>query len=165
MSVVKDSGSTREFSTGAHRDNATGKGRCDLLPLKEVALIMEDKVLENISKFEETYDKSYLVQAVRLARETISEYEGNFSTMFIETSKLYEDGANKYGENNWKNGMPISCYIDSGIRHYLKTLRKDEDEPHWRGFVWNMLGALWSINNVPGSLEEYKEQTNAYKVK
>lgn len=29
---IKDSGVTREFDTGAHRDNAEGKGRCDLLP-------------------------------------------------------------------------------------------------------------------------------------
>lgn len=29
---IKDSGSTREFETGAHRDNAEGKGRCDLVP-------------------------------------------------------------------------------------------------------------------------------------
>ena len=40
---IKDSGSRREFSTGAHRDNAKGKGRCDLLPLRQVAKVMADK--------------------------------------------------------------------------------------------------------------------------
>ena len=50
MAEIKDSGSRREFSTGAHRDNATGKGRCDLLPLKYVAEVMEDEVIRNISK-------------------------------------------------------------------------------------------------------------------
>lgn len=34
---IKDSGETREFSTGAHRDASTGKGRCDLLPVKYTA--------------------------------------------------------------------------------------------------------------------------------
>ena len=29
---IKDSGERREFSTGAVRDMAEGKGRCDLLP-------------------------------------------------------------------------------------------------------------------------------------
>ena len=31
--MIKDSGERREFSTGAVRDIAEGKGRCDLLPL------------------------------------------------------------------------------------------------------------------------------------
>lgn len=34
---IKDSGEQRQFETGAHRDNAANKGRCDLLPMKEVA--------------------------------------------------------------------------------------------------------------------------------
>ncbi len=41
MSEIKDSGSMREFETGAHRDNATGKGRCDLLPMTQVAMACE----------------------------------------------------------------------------------------------------------------------------
>lgn len=35
--TIKDSGNRREFSTGAVRDMAEGKGRCDLLPLTEVS--------------------------------------------------------------------------------------------------------------------------------
>ena len=31
--VIQDSGTRREFSTGAVRDNAEGRGRCDLLPM------------------------------------------------------------------------------------------------------------------------------------
>ena len=31
--MLKDSGAIREFRTGAVRDIAEGKGRCDLLPL------------------------------------------------------------------------------------------------------------------------------------
>lgn len=158
MANVKDSGSMREFSTGAHRDNATGKGRCDLLPLKEVAEVMNDPVLMELSKFFEDKDPERIKNALRISLNTVSEYENNFSTMFIEASKLYEDGANKYGENNWKKGMPLNCYLDSGIRHYLKTLRKDNDEPHYRGFVWNMLGALWTIDNIPNSLNEFLEK-------
>lgn len=163
MSKVKDSGSMRTWSSGAHRDNAKGKGRCDLMPLTEVALVMEDPVIMAIAEFTETFNPDCLVQALRAAKDTI--FEGQEANMFLEVSHLYEDGAEKYGEDNWKNGMPISCYIDSGTRHYLKTLRGDDDEPHYRGFVWNMLGALWSIKNIPDSLENYKVQKSAYKVK
>ncbi len=148
MAELKDSGSTREFSTGAHRDNATGKGRCDLLPLRQVANVMQDKVIDNIASFMETHDKKYLEQAIRESVNTLPQYKTGLPNMMIEVSHQYEDGANKYGENNWKNGMPLKCYIDSGTRHYLKTLRGDDDEPHYRGFVWNMLGALWTIDNI-----------------
>lgn len=155
MSEIKDSGSRREFATGAHRDNAQGKGRCDLLPLKYVAEVMEDEVIANIASFMETKDRTYIIKALRESKNTIPQFAtGGYANMMIEVSHLYEDGALKYGENNWKNGMPLKCYIDSGTRHYLKTLRGDDDEPHYRGFVWNFLCALWTIDNVPGALDD-----------
>jgi hypothetical protein len=46
-------------------------------------------------------------------------------------------------------GIPLHCYIDSGVRHYLKFKRGDDDEPHGRAFVWNILGALWTQENKP----------------
>lgn len=179
---IKDSGTTQEFSTGAHRDNATGKGRCDLLPLKQVASAMaNDKVLLLIDQFMETRDTIYLANAIRASAETLSqfrfknivrefngfgisinmpdeEYEADqklailnacVAHMMLEASKLYESGANKYGANNWKLGMPVNRYIDSGVRHYLKTIRGDVDEPHYRGFVWNILCAMWTAENIP----------------
>lgn len=154
MSKIKDSGSTREFDTGAHRDNATGKGRCDLLPLKQVAEIMEDPVIEEIAKFMDTGDSIHLRNAIKNSVNTLPQYATGLPNMMLEVSHLYEDGALKYGENNWKCGMPLKCYIDSGTRHYLKTLRGDNDEPHYRGFVWNLLGALWTIENVPNALND-----------
>lgn len=45
--------------------------------------------------------------------------------------------------------MPTWRYCDSGVRHYLKTLRGDIDEPHYRGFIWNMLCAMWTAVNKP----------------
>lgn len=69
--------------------------------------------------------------------------------MMLEASKLYEAGADLYGANNWQLGMPVNRYIDSGTRHYLKTLRGDIDEPHYRGFVWNLLCAVWTAYNLP----------------
>ena len=42
MAELKDSGSRRGFGTGAVRDMAEGKGRCDLLPLREVAELMDN---------------------------------------------------------------------------------------------------------------------------
>ena len=39
--MIKDSGNRREFESGAVRDMAEGKGRCDLMPLLEVGRVMD----------------------------------------------------------------------------------------------------------------------------
>lgn len=39
MSEIKDSGNRRQFSSGAVRDIAEGKGRMDLMPLDIIILI------------------------------------------------------------------------------------------------------------------------------
>lgn len=100
--VIKDSGSKREFETGAHRDNATGKGRCDLLPLRQVGILMNDDVILNVATFMETKDESYLYEALRAGQKNLPQYkETGIADMILEASKLYEAGAIKYGENNW----------------------------------------------------------------
>lgn len=145
--MIKDSGERREFDTGAVRDIQEGKGRCDLLPLREVAYILDDTTLMCIGHFMETKDPLWLKRV--LQRFGIEWYENAYYTMMLEVSKHYEEGCQKYGERNWEKGIPLHCYIDSGVRHYLKHLRGDTDEHHDRAFVWNMLGALWTINHKP----------------
>ena len=39
--MIQDSGDRRQFESGAVRDMAEGKGRCDLMPLHEVAEIFD----------------------------------------------------------------------------------------------------------------------------
>ena len=180
--VLKDSGSMREFTTGAHRDNATGKGRCDLLPMEVVSMVMfNDPVFKSVGKFMEDRDPKHLIDAIQYSVETVHRFhylsifneleaEGveirgiNSSDptelkkammtsclahMMIEASKQYESGAIKYQPNNWQLGMSVNIYIDSGMRHYLKTLRGDIDEPHYRGFLWNLLCAVWTCQHKP----------------
>jgi len=41
-------------------------------------------------------------------------------------SKRFEDGANKYGRDNWTKGIPLSRYIDSLYRHlwqFMEAMR------------------------------------------
>ena len=40
----------------------------------------------------------------------------------------FENGAVKYGDNNWKLGQPLSGYLDSGLRHAFNTLDLQVDE-------------------------------------
>ena len=145
--MIKDSGERREFESGAVRDIQEGKGRCDLLPLKEIAYLLDDTTIEGIGNFMESKDPLWLKKALR--RFAVECYEHDLPEMILEVSIHYEEGCKKYGERNWEKGLPVHCFIDSGVRHYLKWLRGDKDERHDRAFVWNVLGALWTIRNKP----------------
>lgn len=139
--MIVDSGNRTEFDTGAVRDLGSGKGRCDLLPLREVAEYIGDVVLDAIASFQETNDTAFLYDAL---------YETDMFTdeasAILEVAIHFEEGCNKYGERNWEKGIPVHRYIDSAIRHYLKYLRGDDDERHDRAFFWNILCCIWEIN-------------------
>lgn len=146
MSEILDSGARREFGTGAVRDIAEGKGRCDLLPLDVIGRMLCDNVLKNIERYIRDGNTDFLWSAI--IEFATQKYEDIY-TAILEVSKQYEEGAKKYSDRNWEKGIPVHCYIDSGVRHYLKFKRGDTDEPHDRAFVWNMLGAIWTHENKP----------------
>lgn len=148
--MIHDSGNRREFPTGAVRDISEGKGRCDLMPIAVVANLLDsliggDYVMREIAAFAKTNETTCLYRA--LSTFAILAYDGSAETMILEASKHFEEGAKKYGPNNWQKGLPINCYIDSGIRHYLKYRRGDEDEPHNRAFVWNVMCCIWEVDH------------------
>ena len=148
---IKDSGDRTEFSTGAVRDMREGKGRCDLMPLDVVAKILANQDLESIAKFQKSGRVDYLYNILKFGATF-----GKPEDMFLEVAKHFEDGAKKYGENNWQKGIPVNCYIDSAVRHYLKFLRGDTDERHDRAFVWNILCCIWTVENMP-ELNTYRK--------
>ena len=165
MSIV-DSGERREFESGAVRDIAEGKGRCDLLPLDVIEGMFraggkDYSPLGFISMYIYTGDETYLYRAIYNFCRT----EGiDTITMILEVSKHYEDGAKKYAERNWEKGIPLHCYIDSGVRHYLKHRRGDTDERHDRAFVWNMLCAVWTQQYKPELIDLPFAQENGDNV-
>lgn len=156
MSELKDSGNRREFSTGAVRDVADGKGRCDLLPLAQVGEIVGSDTLCLIGMFLESGKMTRLMDAIHAFCE---ERDWDLPTAMLEVSIHYEDGARKYAERNWEIGIPVHCFIDSAVRHYLKWRRGDTDEPHDRAVLWNLLGAWWTMENHP----ELNDLPNARK--
>lgn len=141
--TIKDSGNRREFETGAVRDMQEGKGRCDLMPLEVVAAIMDDSVIDYIAAFQKTGNTNNLIRIFQMG---IDDMFPNAATMLLEVAKHFEEGAKKYGENNWQKGIPVNCYIDSAVRHYIKWRRGDKDEPHNRAFVWNLMCCIWEVD-------------------
>ena len=163
---ILDSGHRREFETGAVRDIQEGKGRCDLLPLDVIASIYDHKspnlgrcaVLHEIARYVRTGDYIMLYDAIeQFMLKDVPFGDCNWSTIFLEVSKHFEEGCKKYGENNWQKGIPTHCYIDSAVRHYLKWARGDKDEPHDRAFCWNILCCIWTCIHKP-ELNDYAKE-------
>lgn len=155
MSEILDSGTRREFGTGAVRDVQEGKGRCDLMPLD----VLAEYYSEHHALCPHIGITAHLFAALRWFRVP-GRYERS-ETMFLELAKHYEAGAKKYGEHNWEKGIPVHCYIDSAVRHLLKFLRGDDDEPHDRAFVWNVVGAIWTVKHKPELMDmEITEESN-----
>ena len=158
MANIVDSGNRREFDSGAVRDVAEGKGRCDLLPLDICADVIEyyfDRyddikhnrdVLRPIAEFMEDRELWHLYNA--FARFACA-YGWDVPSMLLEVSRHFEDGAKKYGERNWEKGIPAHCYVDSAVRHYLKFCNDLDDERHDRAFCWNLLCLAWTLKHRP----------------
>lgn len=144
--LLPDSGERRQFESGAVRDIAQGKGRCDLMPLGVIAKWLNHECLFMINEYLYKGDTCYLRFALSEFLEILQIDTG---TALLEVAKHFEDGAVKYGDRNWEKGIPVHCYIDSAVRHYLKFYRGDKDEPHDRAFMWNILCAIWTHENYP----------------
>lgn len=147
---IKDSGQRTEFETGAVRDmQGEDKGACHLLPLDVIADFFKNELEETfiqIQAFLNDFDVVHLYSVLEL----FAHYKGlTIPQMILEVSVHYRDGAKKYKPHNWKLGIPVSSYISSGVRHLLKDIDGQCDERHDRAFVWNMLGAIWTMDHKP----------------
>lgn len=125
--VIKDSGKKREFSSGAHRDFAEGKGRMDLLPHAEVnrafALVLEEEseapktmvsclykaLTEILIGMQNLDDESYILRAVGLI--TIAEgIHENVKTNDVENPDSI--GMFTYGI------IQVSKHYEAGAKKY-----------------------------------------------
>ena len=145
---IKDSGNRQSFKSGAVRDMSKGKGRLDLIPLSVVAKLMKDNVMTYISYFQSTRQLKFLYQVLEEAMQDDKPY------LILELSKHFEKGAEKYDERNWEKGIPTHRYIDSALRHYLKYLNAEEDEPHFIAFIWNIACLLWTVENLGDDVDK-----------
>lgn len=159
--TIKDSGHRRKFKTGAVRDMQKGKGRCDLLPLHEVARVITEAddimmrgkagiVISDIAHALDFLKKEDYDNAKGFLYQALADFRTGYNStpeMILEVSKHFENGAVKYGEDNWQKGIPFDSCINSGIRHFLKCLANYNDEDHYRAFVWNVLVLIWTINH------------------
>lgn len=153
--MINDSGKRMIFSSGAVRDISEGKGRCDLLPLDVIAdYLGGNDFLIMIDRFVQAAGVEWLESAITIF---IEHKQWSFETAMIEVSIHFEEGEAKYGDDtgtpNWQRGIPIHCYIDSAVRHYLKWRRGDTDERHDRAVLWNLMCCIWTLRHKPEMMD------------
>lgn len=144
--MILDSGNRTEFASGAVRDVQEGKGDMTLVPLEVVNKLLDhDPIIMTIHNFQQSHHTLELYAALRFF--AVKCYDANIASMILEVSKHFEEGAKKYERDNWKKGIPVERYIDSALRHYMKYLRGDHDEPHDRALVWNLMCCIWEVDH------------------
>lgn len=144
--TILDSGDRKKFDSGAVRDISEGKGRFDLIPISIVATLFDDVKISRILSMLHEFMVNKDYHALVIVINTFCEYHNwTIPEMLLEVAKHYEARCVKYGERNWEKGIPLHSYIDSGLRHLMKFLLNYNDEPHDRAFIWNMLGAMWTV--------------------
>ena len=145
---ILDSGDRTQFESGAVRDMREGKGRFDICPLEVMGNYIcadndsIDPFIRDMSMFLNTDSVSYLYSAMH--HFELMYYPDPYS-MMLDVAIHFEQGAKKYGDANWKRGIPTWCYIDSATRHYIKCRRGDADEPHTRAVIWNLMCCIWEV--------------------
>jgi hypothetical protein len=74
------------------------------------------------------------------------ERKGRYDLMFfiaLERLAIHlENGANKYGDNNFRLGQPLGRYVSSAIRHISKWVLGWQDEDHLGAAIWNLCALL-----------------------
>lgn len=71
------------------------------------------------------------------------------------------EGALKYGERNVDLGIPQRSLLDSAIRHIVRYIHGETDEPHLRAAAWNVLWALEQETTHPELIDLPERQEEA----
>lgn len=70
-----------------------------------------------------------------------------------------EQGAEKYGDRNWQQGIPLSRYFSSAVRHLVQWQAGDRNEDHLAAVLFNVGALLWTEQQIDdGNLPESLRQ-------
>lgn len=111
----------------------------------------DDAFLEKVGRYQikDQSDVIFGTGAVREPKEGKGRCDLLPAAALLRLAKHYERGANRYGDRNWEKGLPMSSYLDSGLRHLLRYLDGQRDEDHLAAAAWNILGAMWTEDKFP----------------
>lgn len=67
----------------------------------------------------------------------------------------YEEGAKKYGDHNWRKGIPSTTIMDSLLRHVAAYYQGQDDEDHLSAIVFNTLCLIYNEDKMTDNEEVY----------
>lgn len=176
---IKVDGEPDGFEGGAVRYSKKGKGRFDLIPPEVVYLligygelrfakqdvvdiskadILRDAYIDDPKRYIETVVDMVIYQwapseiidnKFNIKRVRYDDFLYGLCLMLKDLALHYEFGAEKYGVDNWKNGIPLTggerggSFTDSGLRHLNQYLLLEDDEKHDVSCVWNFVNAIY----------------------
>jgi hypothetical protein len=68
-------------------------------------------------------------------------------------AKAYGEGAVKYGDPNWRQGIPEKSLVNHAMAHLHAHLAGDTSEDHLAHLTWNFLTLIWVQENRPELLD------------
>lgn len=83
--------------------------------------------------------RTYPSGAVRDKRTGKGRYDLLQHRALGRVAKVAERGAAKYGDENWKLGIPENDFLDSALRHLHQYASGFRDEDHLGQAAWNIL--------------------------
>lgn len=86
--------------------------------------------------------------SVRDVRDGKGRYDLLPPNALFLVARQFEEGARKYGDNNWLKGQPLSAYLDSATRHGFNVLAGLDDENHAVAAAWNWLAFLETRHRI-----------------
>lgn len=57
---------------------------------------------------------------------------------------IYGEGAKKYGDRNWKKGLPTADVLNHAFMHYTEWRKGNTDEDHLAKIAWAMFTLIWN---------------------
>ena len=186
---IKMDGEKDSFEGGAIRYTKKGKGRYDLIPSQQIHDIINyaklnwDSIvgkdddfcsIHNVlmSAYPDADDLTYgnyieiIINIIRYSYIAAAKnpifnfFMIGFVKMLKDLAIHYEMGAEKYGVDNWKKGIPETkgerggSFRDSGLRHLQQLLDGKTDEPHQIAAIWNFIGAMYVRKHQDNKTDE-----------
>ena len=121
--------------------------------------------MNNIEPKFEVKDSGHRQEFATGARRDTQEGKGRFDLLpchaITRLATHFENGSKKYGDDNWRKGIPLNRYLDSAFRHLYEFMDGQRDEDHAIAAAWNILCLLeteYMINN-----KELPEELNTLR--
>lgn len=87
------------------------------------------------------------------AKRESNEGRGRFDLLPYEAveawAKWAEEGAKKYGDRNWEDGLSVKDCVNRMMRHATKAANGWTDEDHLAAVMWNAAAAITMMQRRP----------------